>query len=149
MPRGTANVTDTEKHELKSLPDAYVVLRRMTFGQYLQRRDMAAHVRLLASQNSAGGAFAGEIASANGAIAEFEFAHCVVEHNIEDDHGDTLDFKRPYHVQILDPRVGQEISELISSMNSWGEEDLGNSPNGSTPPLPSQSEKTTESETFS
>lgn len=148
MPRGTVNVKATERHDLKSLPDGYVVLRRMSYGQYLQRRDMAAHVRLLASQNNGANAFAGEIASANGAIAEFEFANCIVEHNIEDEHGDKLDFKRPFHVTQLDPRIGQEISDLISSMNNLEDDGLGNLTNGSEHST-SQRETPTLSETSS
>jgi hypothetical protein len=44
---------------------------------------------------------------------------------LEDDNGNLLDFKAAFTLQLLDPRVGQEIGDAIDAMNNF-EGDLGN-----------------------
>src|SRR4051794_17784710 len=41
MPKATANIVEPERHELKTLPEGFVVLRRLTYGQKLERKAMA------------------------------------------------------------------------------------------------------------
>ncbi|HVI79819.1 MAG TPA: hypothetical protein VM715_16955, partial [Candidatus Acidoferrum sp.] len=41
MPRATAAVSGSERFELKTLPEGYVELRRLTYGQKLERRAMS------------------------------------------------------------------------------------------------------------
>lgn len=120
MPKAVANVVDTERHELKSLEGGFVELRRMTYGQSVQRRAM-----LKLSLTGKGKSFAGEMAMASEEITRFEFTHCIVDHNLEREDGTKLNLASPVDFASLDPRVGQEIEELISNMNDM-EDDEGN-----------------------
>lgn len=126
MPKATVNVSETERKELKSLAGAFVVLRRMTYGESVERRAMLK----MSIQGGTGGkrTFQGEMAFASREIQLFEFAHCIVDHNLEDDADRKLNLSNPVDFAQLDPRVGQEIEGLINDMNNFedNEEALGN-----------------------
>jgi hypothetical protein len=128
MPRATVNIQETIRKDLKTLPEGYVVLRRLTYGQFLQRREMMASMKFSGNQKTQG--YEAEMAAAGRKVAEFEFANCIAEHNLEDDDGQLLDFRRSASVHLLDPRIGDEISSYIDEMNQF-EAELGNSVNGS------------------
>jgi hypothetical protein len=126
MPNAVANIGETVRHELKSLPGGFVELRRMTYGQTVQRRAM-----LKLSVQSGGGrnkGFAGEMAMASEEIQQFEFRVCVVDHNLEDENGNKLPIATPAGFARLHPKIGQEIEKLIGEMNNLEddeEESLG------------------------
>jgi hypothetical protein len=120
MPRATVT-NDTERFDLKSCPEGYITLKRLTYGQLLERREMSTQMLLQGQGNSAGG----ELKVVQRAVAEFEFKHCIVDHNLEDDNGELINFSRPGVVMTLDPRVGEEIGQLIDKMNQF-EADQGN-----------------------
>lgn len=122
MPKAVANINDTEQHDLKTAPpDGYVVLRRMTYGQVVQRRALLK--MSVTADRGKGRSFAGEMAMANEEVSRFEFQHCIVDHNLTDDDEKKLNLSSPVDFQRLDPRVGQEIEQLISDMNNFDEED--------------------------
>lgn len=125
MPKATVDIQSTERHELKSCPEGFVVLRRLTYGEMLQRREM---VKLAVTSAKGSKDFQGELAMASAKTTEFEFKNCIVEHNLEDDNGNPLNFGSPVVLRTLDPRIGQEIEKLISDMNRFEEndEELGN-----------------------
>jgi hypothetical protein len=87
---------------------------------------MAAKMKFTGKEGNMGG----ELEAANRKVTEFEFANCVVEHNLEDADGQPLDFKQAWVVHTLDPRVGEEISTYIDELNQF-EASLPNSSNGS------------------
>ena len=122
MPRATVDIGATDKFPLKTLPEGYVVLRRMSFGQILERRMFT---KLEVESGGKGKDLRGELAMANRRVTEFEFKHCIVEHNLEDDDGRPLNLSTVPDFNKLDPRVGQEIEALITDMNNF-EEDEGN-----------------------
>lgn len=83
-----------------------------------------------------------EMQMANKAVTTFEFGSCIVEHNLEGDSGESLDFKNPMALAVLDPRVGNEIGEYIRELHEF---DLGNSQTefgGSSPEAPQDSDAT-------
>jgi hypothetical protein len=123
MPRATNNIDDTNRLQLKTCAGGFVVLRRLTYGQYLKRQGMAMEMQM--ATNSATKQSTMDIQMAQTKVAEFDFANCIVEHNLEDDNGNLLDFKAAFTLQLLDPRVGQEIGDAIDAMNNF-EGDLGN-----------------------
>jgi hypothetical protein len=126
MPRATNNIEDTERHDLKTCPGGFVELRRMTYGQYLQRQSMAMDMQMQTSGKGKGSQGATiDIDMSQMKVAEFEFRHCVASHNLEDHEGALLDFRQAHTLQLLDPRIGQEIGDLIDAMNTF-EDDLGN-----------------------
>lgn len=140
MPRATVNLADTEKVWLKTLPatedeeGGYVVLRRLTYGQKIQRQQMSMEVSMQAQQGRGRNADPEmQMKMTQERVAIFDFANCVVEHNLQDENGALLDFKKPHSVFMLDPRVGEEISVEMDRMNNF-DEALGNSEPGSMQP---------------
>jgi hypothetical protein len=132
MPIATLSI-EPEQHALKSLPGAWVKLRRMTYGERLHRSDIAMTMSMQQEnrRNQVGGKL--EIKQAQTSVGEFEFATCVVEHNLEkDEAGTAFNFRNGVDFQLLDGRVGEEIAALIEQMHNW-EADLPNFGEKSTP----------------
>lgn len=124
MPVAVRN-NDTDKFDLKTLSGAFVVLRKMSYGQILQRRAL---MKLTFTSQGKNKPAEGEIAMANKAVNLYEFRNCVVEHNLERVEGTLLDLSNPNDVEALEPKVGQEIEKLIEDMNNFeGDDDEGNS----------------------
>lgn len=126
MPKATVNVGESETFQLKSLEGGEIVLKRMTYGQVVERRAL---MKLSVSSEGRGrqADFKGEMAMASKEIQMFEFRNCIVSHNLEkDDAGTLLNLAAPVDFDSLDPRVGQEIEQLISDMNDLGDDDTGN-----------------------
>lgn len=119
MPKATVS-GGTERFDLKSLPEGYVVLKRMSYGQMLERQEMSASV--LMDTDKKGQSMAAKMQFVQRAVAQFEMRNCVVDHNLTDDDEQLLNFNRPDILAILDPRVGTEIGELIDKMNQFEEE---------------------------
>jgi hypothetical protein len=136
MPRATVNLATTERVELKSLPKTetdeggYVELRRLTYGQKIHRQQLATELSMQGDQRSKNPEMVMKMTQER--VTAFEFANCVVEHNLEDEHGEKLDFRQPQSVFMLDPRVGEEIANHIDNMNNF-DDDLPNSETGSGP----------------
>lgn len=131
MPKATANTLATEHHDLKSLPGAYVVVRRLTYGETLQRRSLLTMEMTGSSSKDA----KAEIAMANRKSTEFDFQKCVVDHNLFADDEETrkLNLGNPTDLDLLDPRVGQEIEQILDTLNNYDPDAEGNSSNGSVP----------------
>lgn len=123
MPVATTTGQATERFELATLPKTeddeagFVVLRRMAYGEYLQRREMAS--RMYWETQDGKEEMQGSMQLVNRAVVEMEFANCIVEHNLTDSDGNLLNLKNAMFVRALDPRVGQEIGSLIDKMNKF------------------------------
>jgi len=122
MPNATVNIGETTTLELKSLPGGEVVLKKMSYGETLQRRAIL-KLTLEMSGKGKSADIKGELAMASEAVNQFEFAHCIVDHNLEDDAGRKLNLNSAQDLARLDPRVGQEIEKKISDMNNFEEDD--------------------------
>jgi hypothetical protein len=116
----TVNLQDTETINLKSLPGGYVTLRRLSYGQILERRAMTAGMKVRASK---GKDFEGELQTMNERVTLFEFQNCVVDHNLTDAQENKLDLHNPLGVKSLDPRVGQEIEGLFNDLNNFEDDE--------------------------
>lgn len=114
MPVGTV-ARNAERFELKTLPEAYVVVRRMSYGEKLERQDEILSMR---TQKGSDGL---DISMMNKKAALRDFGRLVVEHNITDESERVLNFKDAKDVVALDPRVGEEIGNYIDSINSYEE----------------------------
>lgn len=129
MPVATTSGSEVERFDLKTAPpDGFVEIRRMTYGEYLRRRQMGSNMKLSSGGKQQG--FEGTMQLVNQQVTEYEFAMCVMDHNLTDANDTKLDFKKPATLQYLDPRIGEEISTYIDKVNAFdaeGEEDLGNS----------------------
>jgi len=119
MPRAIVTLEDTERLDLKSCPEGYVVLRRLTYGQMLERRAMTK------MEFTGGGKkdISGQMALANAAVQLYEYKHCVVEHNLTDENDRQLNFGSAIDVARLDPRIGTEIEVKIGEMNNYEEDE--------------------------
>jgi hypothetical protein len=120
MPRAV-NIATTERHDLKSLEDGFVVIRRMNQGEKMQRQGKMSGMKVTGSRKSRD--FQGELELANQRVTEFEFATCVVEHNLEDEDGRPLNLASTVDLAKLDGKVGEEISTYIDKLNQFTEDD--------------------------
>lgn len=127
MPKATTNIGDTQRFELETCPGGFVVLRRMNYGEMLERRTLAGKLNF---EGAGKGDTQAYINMANRVVTEFEFKNCIVDHNLENEGGQALDFRSPVTISLLDPRIGDEISRLIDSMNQ-AETSLPNSASAS------------------
>lgn len=119
---------DTERHDLKSAPpDGFVELRRMSYGEYIKRREMLSGMRLEGKGKNAEAV----MQLANEKVTQFEFARCIVDHNLEDEKGKKLNLSSVKDFSKLDPRIGQEIGDLIDDMNQLKNEDEEGNPDDS------------------
>ncbi len=126
MPRATVDVTNTQRFELETLPKTdddeagFVELRKLSYGQVLERRDMGAKIAiegLTDSNRQEDLKVTTDMIQKS--VIEFEFKHAIVDHNLDDEHGMRLNFNNPSSVWALDPQIGQEIGTLIDDMNQW------------------------------
>jgi hypothetical protein len=97
-------------------PDGYVVVRRMNYGEELKRSGMAAKLLMNSDKNSKD--FQGEIDMQTEEVAYWDFANLVVEHNMQDQDGRTLNFKNRADVVKLSGPVGKEIGQVIDDFNN-------------------------------
>lgn len=132
MVLAVANTQDTTRKDLKSLPGGFVVIRRLTWGEKIQRRAMVSGMKIKGGQK--GNDFEGEMNMVNEAAMFFDFQRCVVEHNLEKpvlgepkEDGTQpsvpLDFQNKNDIKMLDPKVGEEIDGLLSELNNFEEDD--------------------------
>lgn len=125
MPRATVNRDSTDKILLKTCPpDGFVVLRRLSYGEYLARQEMSMQMRLV-GEGGKGSQSNMDLALLQRKTTEFEFKSCIVDHNLEDENGQPLDFRQSTTIDKLDPKIGQEISQHVSDLIQF-EDDLKN-----------------------
>jgi hypothetical protein len=123
MPKAVVD-SAAERKDLKSLLGGFVTLKRMSFGAWLHRQDIAMQMTMdmdVKSQKADAG-----VQMSNEAVTVYEFAQCIVDHNLTEDEEETqkLNFGIGGDgVTKLDPKVGNEVSEYIREMH---EVDLGN-----------------------
>ncbi len=134
MPRATVDIGVTEKCDLKTCPpDGFVELRKLSFGEILQRRQLVTEISVQGRSRNDTKTTVDMLIEET---AFFDFKNCIVNHNLEDESGNPLDFRSKICVQKLDPKIGEEINTLIDKMNNFNpdeESDSGNSPNGLKP----------------
>jgi hypothetical protein len=128
MPKAVVNLSSTEKHPLKTCPGGWVELRRLSYGQKLERQSLA----MQSSIRGEGKKAEMNMTMMQQLVTSYEFKHCVADHNLEDDNGEKLDFRNSQNVFALDPRIGEEIETLIERMNNFeAGEEAENSDSGS------------------
>jgi len=115
MPVAVVTNAVSEKKPLKTLPDAYVVVRRMNYGEKLSRSGMA--TQFLVGGNTSDKDFQGEMKMHTEQLAYWDFANLIVDHNLEDENGTKLNFKNPVDVKRLDGIIGDEVGQIIDAFN--------------------------------
>lgn len=118
MPKATIDSSTTKFDLTSAPPDGFVTLKRMTYGDWLARRDMSMQMSI--SQQGKGAAES-SFEMQNKKVTLFEFSKCIVDHNLEDEDGVKLNFGRADILDVLDPRIGNELGELINSIHDFEE----------------------------
>jgi urease gamma subunit len=121
VPRATATQAPEDKVLLKTCPDAFVVLRRLTYGQKLRRSEGAMRISMEMRRGKRD--TRADIDMMQTASTVFDFSHCIVDHNLEDEDGRQLNMSDPNDVIKLDPRIGEEIASLIDKLNNFEDAD--------------------------
>lgn len=156
MPRATIDTEETFRYDLKTLPamngdmGGFVVLRRLTYHQMMQRRDIAAKIGWEEKRSTGKRSksvkpeetIKAMMEVMNVATMEYEFKHSIVDHNLEDSSGNLLNFTNPESFRNLDPKIGAEIGKYIDDLNQEIDED--ELENFLDAPKPSYGETTTE-----
>jgi hypothetical protein len=124
-------VQSSERRELKSLPEGYVVIKRMTYGQKLLRSEL--NMKMLIEMGGKGKAdMQGEMKIMSRQVALWEFANLIEDHNLTDAEGRMLDFNRNVDVERIEGKIGEEISTYIDELNNFEKEvEDENLPSGS------------------
>jgi hypothetical protein len=129
MPRAVVDVT-AKRYDLKSCPEGYVELRRMPYGDWLHRGDISMQIQVEMEEKRQRGGKGGRTADMklqNQAVTTYEFSRCIVGHNLTDENDRPLDFSNRRTLDILDPKIGNEIGDLIDELHKpFTEEDEGN-----------------------
>jgi len=112
MPRATIK-TEAQHIELKSLEGGWVEIRQLPYYDMLVRRDRGGKLFFDAEQEGRV-----EIATLQAWARAYEFEHCIIDHNLEDENGMKLDFSNELTLKTLDPRVGQEIEDAIDKLHN-------------------------------
>lgn len=120
-----ASVSDIPEHfNLKTLPEGYVKIRRMSYGEKVARIDKATKQEMTGNKRSA----KVTVETFNRLLTQMDFASCIVEHNLEwvdkDGHLHPFDFKNDNAaLERLDPRIAEEINNYIDKINGFVEDD--------------------------
>lgn len=114
--------TEVTHHELKTVEGGWIKVRRMTYGQKLERQNM---LKLGIDMNSRTKDVKGELAMANKEATYLDFKNCVVDHNLFKDPDETqkVNFASRLDIDFLDPRVGEEIDTILNKINNFEESD--------------------------
>lgn len=116
MPRATFNPNATTRFELKTCPpDGFIVVRRLSLGESAKREQATMKMAL---QGADAKTRQMNIDPQITALLEFDFATMIVEHNLEDEHGNLLNFKNPADVSRLDGPIGEEIKKCLDEVSS-------------------------------
>lgn len=110
MPKATVS-QETLKKDLKSCEGGFVTLKQLPFGLLLERRDNASKLSMHGKDDKV------DIALMQRWSRQFEFVHCITDHNLEDDNGVKLDFNNEMSIYALDPKIGQEIEKYLDELN--------------------------------
>lgn len=112
------------RKELKTLPEGYVVIREMTYGEKIYRSGMTGAMKLLKESKQTD--YVGEMSMETQKITLWDFANLVVEHNLQDADGRQLNFKMEADTRKLAARIGDEVGTYIDEINSFQVIDEGN-----------------------
>lgn len=118
----TGAAVQTVRKELKTVEGGFVEIRRMKYGEKLQR---AGFSRLAIDMNSRSRDIKGELDMANAEVTYLGFANCIVSHNLfkdpEEQH--LFNFASRDDVDSLPGPVGEEIDKYINEINNFEEDD--------------------------
>lgn len=125
-----------EKVVLKSLPanpkvpspegDAgFVMIRRFSYGEKMAKRSFNSKMTVKSTRGKKDAESV--IDTFNEKSDLFDFANCIVDHNLTDSLGRKLDFRNEKDVKALSGQVAEEIQTAMDKLNNFeDDDDLGN-----------------------
>lgn len=116
-----ATITETSKREeLKTLPGAFVVIKRMTYGQKLTRQQMAMKMQMRGTTKRDSTL---DIEMMNRLTSLWSFANLIEEHNLTERMPDgserPLNFSNAADVEKIRSDIGEEIDTLVDKLNNF------------------------------
>lgn len=126
MPRAVVSA-EVERKDLKTAPpDGFVELKRMSYGQKMQRTQIATDMTVEVQKGQKSQKASIDVAQLE--VTLFEFRNCIVDHNLTDENDQKLNLHSKEGLSKLDPRVGDEIGKYIDELNNYDgeDDDLGN-----------------------
>jgi hypothetical protein len=120
MPVAVLTGDEDERLDLKTLPDAFVIVKLMDHGQKLRRQDMNSKMKFNMSGRKRD--VQAEIDMLQKQVTIWEWATLITDHNLLDLDGRPLDFKREADVLKVRGKVAEEISTFISKVNNFEED---------------------------
>lgn len=134
MPKAVVSV-EAKRYDLTTCQDGFVSLKKLSYGELLHSRQLAQTMEM--SDNDGGGP-KGQLTVNLYGVAAYDFAHSIIEHNLEDADGRQLNFQNVADVMNLDPVIAQEVEKLIDDLNGGNETAVNkNAPLSSTSAKPS------------
>lgn len=114
-----------EHFDLKTLPGAYVEIRRMTHGQKLTRGSFSDKMKFSANRKSKD--MQGEMDLMQRSITLWEWSNLIAEHNLEtyinpqnrEEGTRLLNLKDVKDIESVDAPVAEEISTYIGKVNNF------------------------------
>lgn len=131
MPKATVTIEAT-RINLKSCPGGYIEIKPLPYGKLLHRRDRATKMSMEQRQGQRDDTQKFDLEMMQQFTRAYEFKNCIVDHNLQDEAGNKLNFAMDATLDLLDPKVGQEIEREIDKLNS-DDEDLETFTSQSTP----------------
>lgn len=129
MPKATVDPHAVKK-ELKTCPGGYVMLRTLSFHEMEMRKDIMGRAYQEVRNQKKGKQQDDEVQRAyfesmNVAVTEYEFRNCITDHNLFVDEAETqlIDFTKPMYTWKLDPKIGEEISRIITDLTQIDDEE--------------------------
>ena len=112
---------EPEHFDLKTLPGAFVDIRRMSFGEKQHRRSFNSKMTMRARKGQKDVDTELNMFNANAEL--FDFARCIVNHNLTDRDERPLNFTNPEDVKKLDGRIAEEIATYIDKLNNFEDDE--------------------------
>lgn len=107
--------------DLKTCPGGYVKIKRMSYGEKLTRRGFTSKMEM--DMEKGGKSAKSFIDLFKEEVELYDFANCVVEHNLTDVDERPLIFRNAVDVKKLSGRIAEEISTYIDKINNFEESD--------------------------
>ena len=114
MPKATASKVG-KKFDLKELPEGFVVLRKLNYGEMLSRRNLGMGVTAPFKRDS--DEIDMKLDLSQEEVRVYEFSHMIIDHNLEDEDGRKLNMLDRSDINRLDPKVALEIEVYINELN--------------------------------
>jgi len=114
MPKATASKVG-KRFDLKELPEGYVVLRKLNYGEMLARRNLGMGVTAPFKRDS--DSIDLQLDLSQEEVRVYEFTNMIIDHNLEDEEGRKLNMMDRNDINKLDPKVALEIEGYITGLN--------------------------------